>query len=100
MVAHQAALPDTLSYEEPAGDLHPHHGVQHRLVDSPRPEGLLLRVGDLGGHVTDGHGDVSGRRGRKLDLSNSIQCNSMDWQCWVVVVWSEVNKTNISLTPP
>ena len=73
MVAHQAALPDTLSYEEPAGDLHPHHGVQHRLVDSPRPEGLLLGVGDLGGHVTDGHGDVSGRRGRKLDLSNSIK---------------------------
>ena len=73
MVAHQAALPDTLSYEEPAGDLHPHHGVQHSLVDGPRPEGLLLGVGDLGGHVTDGNGDVTGRGGRKLDLFNSIQ---------------------------
>ena len=100
MVAHQAALPDTLSYEEPAGDLHPHHGVQHRLVDSPRPECLLLGVGDLGGHVTDGHGDVSGRRGRKLDLSNSIQYNEIQWIGSVHVVWSEVNETNISFTPP
>ena len=86
MVAHQAALPDTLSYEEPAGDLHPHHGVQHRLVDGPRPEGLLLGVGDLGGHVTDGNGDVPGRGGRKLDLSNSI--NTMQWNGSVGVVRS------------
>jgi len=68
IITHQAALSYALPNEEPASHLSAHNHIYGSLAHSPFPEGLLLKIGNLGRNISNGDRDLPRRRWSQLNL--------------------------------